>query len=112
VSSPCYNKLILELLKELSKNSAVDNDRPNRAGEALPWSDFQTMVTYGYDQKRPKDEGWWDFVKYLVLKFIIQTVPVVSCGHDTTVMTRFALLQQRDFGADEFIIPPRWVYSR
>ena len=68
---------ILELLKEMSKNSAEDNDRPNRRGEALPWTDFQTMVTYGYDQKRPKEEGWIDYITYLVLKFITTTAPVV-----------------------------------
>ncbi len=62
----------------------------------MPWCDFQTMCTYGWDQKRPKDEGWWDYMKFLVLKFIIQTDPVVSCDiGNTAESSAFASLQQR-----------------
>jgi len=36
------------------------------------------MITYGWDSKRPKDQNWWDFIKYLLFKFMVTTDPVVS----------------------------------
>ena len=62
----------------MTRASAVDNEAPNRTGEALPFCDFRTLITCGWDSQRPKNEGWWDFVKYLLFKFMVTTDPVLS----------------------------------
>ena len=62
----------------MSRLSAIDNDRPNKMAYALPFTDFGTMVTYGWDSNRPVDEGWWPFVKYLVMRFIVMTHPMFA----------------------------------
>jgi hypothetical protein len=67
-----------KLLKEMSRASAIDNDRPNKMAYALPFTDFQTMVTYGWDSARPRDAGWWPLVKYLIMRFIVMTLPMFA----------------------------------
>ena len=74
----CQRSIDIELLKHMSKTSAVDNNRPNRMAEALPFADFRVLVTYGWDSGRPVDAGFWTLVKYLVMKFIVLTVLVFT----------------------------------
>jgi hypothetical protein len=85
-----------ELLKYMSKTSAIDNNRPNRMADALPFADFRVLVTYGWDSARPVDEGFWTLIKYLVMKFMVLTVLVFANLQRICYGVRLGLGPRRD----------------
>ena len=64
--------------------------------DALPFADFRTMVTYGWDSARPVDQGFWPLVKYLVMKFIVLTVLVFANLQQICYGVRLGLGSRRD----------------